>query len=179
MTTQVDAPAPLLLDQHRVPVLRPITDDDRPALAAFLSGLSPRSTLQRFFIGGFRVTRATLDVLTHPSTGGRAFVAVEGERIVGHAMWAAAPHVPDHVDIGFVVAEDRRGQGLATALTRLAIADAADHGASTIQATTLTSNRIARRVIRHLLPCAISSFEGGETTYVAAVGPCTGLLGAA
>jgi ribosomal protein S18 acetylase RimI-like enzyme len=174
MTTPIGhSTAPSLLE-HRPLRLRQVVEGDREALASFLDELSPLSSMQRFFTGGFKVTRATLDVLMGLSSEAGAFVAVEGERIVGHAMWGALPHTPGRIDIGFVVAEDRRRRGIGADLTRCAMADADAHGASTVEATVLTSNRGARALVRHLLPCAETSYDGSEIIYVGRPGatPC-------
>lgn len=155
------------VDAAPAPILRAVTSSEREAVASFFSELSPQSSFLRFFTGGFRVTDAALDTLMCRTTVGRAFVAVEEHRVVGHAMWCATRHGPQRVEIAFVVAEDRRGQGLGHRLTRLAITDAVRGGAQEIEATVLAANWGARRLITRLLPCATSSVDHGEISYLA------------
>jgi RimJ/RimL family protein N-acetyltransferase len=167
-------PAPY---DRQTTILRPVVEADRAALSSFVSGLSPRSSWQRFFTGGFRATTTALDTLLALTTGGRAYVAVEGQRIVGHAMWASFPNRPHEVDIAFVVADDRRRRGLGSGLARLAINDAVASGAREIHATVMASNRGAQSLVRQVLPHAHSEYDDGDICYLARVDedPCADL----
>lgn len=147
-------------------LLRPIADRDRDALASFFAGLSARSLATRFHTGGFRMTASALDALMCRRAAGRAFVAVEGGRLVGHAMWAATRR-PGTAEIAFVVAEDRRRRGIGSCLAGCAVAAATHNGMQVVEALVLADNHAARRVVERLLPQATSAYAYGEIAYEA------------
>jgi GNAT superfamily N-acetyltransferase len=136
-----------------------------------LSELSPRSSFERFFAGGVQVSDRVLDALLCVDITGRAFVAVEGDRVVAHAMWATPRRNPGRAEIAVVVAADRRQRGLATHLTRLALADATGRGFVQFEATVLAENPAGQRVVRAILPNAISTRSHGEITFAATIDP--------
>jgi nucleotide-binding universal stress UspA family protein/GNAT superfamily N-acetyltransferase len=118
--------------------IRPLEPADEAALAAFLAALSPRSSAFRFFSGGVRpdvVARRAVD-LHYPESF--ALVALQGERIVGHGMYARAPS--DAVEVAFAIADELQGVGLGTILLGEISAAAAANGFDTLVAEVMPEN---------------------------------------
>ena len=157
-------------------VVRRATAADRHALRRFLTRLSPGSTFQRFLGGGFRANDAVLDVLLRHDGTGMAAVAVAGSRIVGHAMWAPASGAPRGADLGVVVSEAFRGQGVATRLLQAVVADAASRGIALLEAVVLAENEPVHRMIRRRWPDATSVDDHGVVEYRVAVAEVAAVL---
>lgn len=98
--------------------------------------------------------RATRDAVASsqgtPAWGARFFVSGEPQELVG---WGGFKGAPDDgvVEIGYEIAEGRRGRGLATAAARAMVAEAfADEQVRRVIAHTLpelnASNRVLRKV---------------------------------
>jgi GNAT superfamily N-acetyltransferase len=145
--------------------IRRATPGDRDALHRFLTRLSPHSSFQRFFGGGFRATDAMLDVLLCRDGTGTAVVAVAAHRIVGHVMWAPARGTPAAADVAVAVDEDYRRQGLATRLVHAVVANAASRGIQTLEASVLVDNDATHRLVRRLWPGAPSIVDQEVVEY--------------
>lgn len=94
-----------------------------------------------------------LDQLQHKS---RSLLAVEGTRVVAHAL--LCPISDAAVEFTIFVHQDFRGEGLGTALTRLAMDYAARMGFAQVFLTTELSNFPALRLYRKLGFQITSSF---------------------
>ena len=128
---------------------------DRPALGAFLTGLSPRSRYLRFFSGG-SPAGAMLRILAGGADYVDALVATEDDVIIGHAMAADGfgPGGAHETEIGVVVAEARRGLGVGSSLIRLLTARAQDRGATALVMEVLAENRQVLTMIADHWPVA-------------------------
>ena len=145
--------------------IRRATPGDRDALCRFLTRLSPHSSFQRFFGGGFRATDAMLDVLLCRDGTGTAMVAVAADRIVGHVMWGPARGTPAAADLAVAVDEDYRRQGVATGLVHAIVADAASRGIQTLEASVLANNDATHRLVRRLWPGTTSIVDHDVVEY--------------
>lgn len=144
-------------------VVRRAVDADRGDLARFFGALSPLSSFQRFFGGGFRATEPMLDVLLQRGLPGGAQVAIGPDGIVGHAMWTSTRS--GRAEIAFAVADDRQGRGIGTRLVRAVVADAVRHGAQEIEIWVLEDNEAAHRLVRRQWPHACRLSTAGEVEY--------------
>jgi RimJ/RimL family protein N-acetyltransferase len=118
--------------------LRAVTGADKPALAAFLAGLSEYSRAMRFFSAAASTDvaaswAAAADGLQHVG-----LVACEGQRIVGHAVYARID--PTLAEVAVEVAEDYRNAGVATLLLIRLARHASEHGISSFVADVLSEN---------------------------------------
>jgi acetate---CoA ligase (ADP-forming) len=118
--------------------LRPLTPEDRDALADFLAGLSLRSRAFRFFSAGAdpRIAARRAVEMRYPDSVG--LVAVQDGRIVAHAMYARSR--TDAVEVAFAVADELQGQGLGTILLDHISQIAAANGFPTLVAEVLPEN---------------------------------------
>lgn len=133
--------------------MRPIGTADRDRFAAFVAGLSDRTRRQRFL--GFErgLSRAELDHFTDiDHRAHEALVAIDPRdgAIVGVAQYA--PNAGEHAgaDFAFVVADERQGQVVGTALAPALLRRATESGVLRLTASTLAENHVARGVLRKL-----------------------------
>jgi acetate---CoA ligase (ADP-forming) len=118
--------------------IRPLRRSDERALADFLAGLSLRSLSFRFFSAGVSpdvAARRAVD-LRYPDSF--ALVAVQGDRVVGHAMYAHGR--ADAAEVAFAVADELQGHGIGTILLGEISAVAAANGFSTLIAEVMPEN---------------------------------------
>ena len=118
--------------------VRPLRRDDERALADFLGALSVRSLAFRFFSAGVSTDVAARRAVDMNYPDSFALVAVAGDQIVGHAMYARAP--ADAVEVAFAVADDMQGHGMGTILLEEISRVAAANGFSTMVAEVMPSN---------------------------------------
>ena len=132
--------------------VRPITREDRDALAAAFDRLSPESRHKRFLAPKHRLTSRELDPLTDVDhRTHEALVALDADgAIVAVARYAAWPTRPCAVDLAVTVADDRQGRGLGTALAARVIELARERGLTAMTATTLWENTGARSMLKRL-----------------------------
>jgi RimJ/RimL family protein N-acetyltransferase len=118
--------------------IRPLRPADELALADFLEGLSLRSRAFRFFSAGVSpdvAARRAVD-LNYPDSF--ALVVLQGDRIVGHAMYARTPS--DAVEVAFAIADELQGHGLGTILLGELSDAAAANGFGALEAEVLPEN---------------------------------------
>jgi len=131
-------------------LVRPITPDDRDALAAAFERLSDRSRLQRFLSPKRTLTARELtyfteiDHVTHEALG-----AFEGDDLIGVARYATAPGQRYVADVAFAVVDDRQRRGIGTILLFELLALAERNGIDRFTATTFDDNLGARRLLRN------------------------------
>lgn len=134
---------------------------DRPALAEFLSGLSPRARYLRFFSGAAPASQAMLRILAGGADYIDALVATERGAIIGHAMAADSAGPGGHLtEVGVVVADGHRGLGLGSALMRLLIARAQARGVTAVVMEVLAENRQVLTMISDHWPGARQEHSG-------------------
>jgi GNAT superfamily N-acetyltransferase len=132
--------------------VRPQTPEDRPLLADFFAGLSPRSRYQRFFTGmPPKLPKRMLDALSDVD-GDRhvGLVAVRGDRIVGAARYLRRAETPVVADVAFSVADELHGRGLGGLLMRELKAHAGRRGITRFVFDVLATNDAALSVANAL-----------------------------
>jgi GNAT superfamily N-acetyltransferase len=123
-------------------VIRPARPSDGDPVRRFLTGLSPTSRYQRFFSELPTVPDALIQSLM--AVDRDVLLAWDGDVVIGHAI---AAKVGDAVDIGLVVAEAYRRQGIGGRLVReLAV------GPDEVRCDVLCGNYFVLRWLRRLMP---------------------------
>jgi GNAT superfamily N-acetyltransferase len=139
---------PMLLRDGTLVVVRHQTREDRPRLADFFAGLSPRSRYQRFFTGmPAKLPSPILDALADVD-GERhvGLVAVQGDRILGAARYLRRADAPAAADVAFTVADELQGRGLGGLLMRELQAHARCRGIKRFHFDALATNDAALTV---------------------------------
>jgi GNAT superfamily N-acetyltransferase len=136
-----------------VTVIRPARPGDGDPVRRFLDGLSPASRYQRFFSELPKVT----DTLIWSLVGENALLAWDGDTVIGHGI--AAP-VGNALDLGVVVAEAYRRQGIGSRLLCELTADARE-----IRCDVLCGNYLVLRWLRRLMP-EMRAERAGDTITV-------------
>jgi acetyl coenzyme A synthetase (ADP forming)-like protein len=128
--------------------VRPIRATDEPKLLEFLRSLPDEDRRMRFFTLSNDLSRTAHEqaVVDYVHSLGLLAVAGPEERIVGHALYA--PCGEDRAEVGFAIAPDYQGRGLATLLLGLLAEAAAAHGIHTFEAVVLPENRRMLAVLR-------------------------------
>jgi GNAT superfamily N-acetyltransferase len=149
-------------------IIRPIRPEDREALAAAHSRLSPESVRRRYLTAKPRLTERELRYLTEvDGIDHVAYVAVEGDRIVGVARWVRSPEDRTSAEAAVVVADDHQRRGLGRRLGD-AIADAArERGVERFTAVLLSDNVAAHRLFASISRRLDSRHEAGLEELVA------------
>ena len=145
--------------------IREACDTDRPALSAFLTGLSPRVRYLRFFSGAPPTSGAMLRILTGGTGRSDALVATDNGVIIGHAMASdSTGHGGHRTEIGVVVADGHRGMGVGSALVRCLLARAQERGATALVMEVLAENRQVITMITDHWPVTYRDQSGAYLT---------------
>ncbi len=122
-------------------LIRPITPDDRDALAEFHERQSRDSQYRRYFTAKPRLSASELDHFTQVDFVDRVALVVEahGEFIA----WASYERWPnrDDADSAFMVDDRHHGRGIATLLLEHLAAIARSNGITRFTAEVLAENR--------------------------------------
>jgi acyl-CoA synthetase (NDP forming)/RimJ/RimL family protein N-acetyltransferase len=122
-------------------LVRPITPDDAPALAAFHARQSPDSRYLRFFTPKPTLSAAELERFTNVDMVDRAALVVEdhGEFVA----WASYERWKnrDDAEVAFMVDDGHQGKGIATLLLEHLAAIAHSNGIERFTAQTMAANR--------------------------------------
>ena len=142
-------------DGRAATAIRPVRPADLATLSDFFAGLSTEARYLRFF-GPVTPTPALLHLLSGGDADVHALVAVRDGVIVGHAMAAdrTEPGGSSVTDIGVVVADAWRGQGLGSALVRALVAGAQARGVTSLAMDVLHANRRVLAMITGHWPAA-------------------------
>ncbi len=154
-------------------IRRPCSSDHEP-IREFLIGLSLRARYLRFFSGAPPTSGAMLRILAGGSPRTDVLVATTGNgMIIGHAMAGdrAGPCGTLLTEIGVVVADDYRGQGLGSALVRQLVARAEVRGATAVVMEVLAENRQVLTMIADHWPVASQERSGAYITFSARLQP--------
>ena len=131
------AAADVLLADGSIAVIRPLRPDDGAALHELHEQVSDEAIRMRFFTVARHAAHAYVDhVLSDSET--LALVAERHGRLIGLAT--AEPMTPTRSEVAFLVADDLRGQGVATLLLEHLAALALTRGITTLEADVLTEN---------------------------------------
>jgi RimJ/RimL family protein N-acetyltransferase len=155
----------------RTLVLRPATRDDRPALAAMMTGLSPATVQRRYLTRGLlreETARREAERLTRPENAGMVLVAQtrDGDsRIVAVAELAQDQAEPGVAEGAVVVADAYQGEGIGRAVVERLATLARGTSIRTVRATTSASNTAVRRLIASLGRPYTARFAGSEVLY--------------
>ncbi|RJL32045.1 GNAT family N-acetyltransferase [Bailinhaonella thermotolerans] len=146
--------------------VRPIREEDRAGVLAFLGALSPDTHQLRFF------TRASparlLDPLVVPTEERDLLLAAYGGAVVGHGM---AVRQGDGVEIALVVADDWQGRGVGGDLLRLLLRRAYARGCTRVTMDVLGDNRRVLRMIKSYWPDARATVSSGTVEVRAELSP--------
>jgi GNAT superfamily N-acetyltransferase len=154
-------------------IRRPCNSDHEP-IREFLTGLSPRARYLRFFSGAPPTSGAMLRILVGGSPRTDVLVATTGNgMIIGHAMAGdrAGPGGTLLTEIGVVVADAHRGQGVGSALVRQLVARAQVRGATAVVMEVLAENRQVLTMISDHWPVASQERSGAYITFSARLEP--------
>jgi len=142
--------------------------DDAGGLAELIRALSPTSAFNRFLVGLGEPPAELVRLLIGRDLRRGAWVAVDGDRVVGHACWAI---LDGAVDAGVVVADAWQGRGVGRRLFGSALADAAAAGAREVHLDVHSGNRRVVRSLRGGLPDAEITRDGGMLRFRAPLAP--------
>jgi ribosomal protein S18 acetylase RimI-like enzyme len=146
---------------------------DHDGIREFLTGLSPRARYLRFFSGAPPTSGAMLRILAGEATRTDVLVATGDGAIIGHAMAGdrTGPGGARLTEIGVVVADAYRGQGIGSALVRRLITRAQIRGATALVMEVLAENRQVLTMISDHWPVASEERSGAYITISARLQP--------
>lgn len=146
--------------------VRPAGCADLDALRRFIAGLSLLSAYRRFFAGVRHAPEQMLRRLVAQDDRRAAFVAVDGEEIVGHAMYALGPGDDEIADIAVVVADAWQRRGIGPQLIQTVIGAARARGVRRVGFTVLPDNEPMRRLARRSWPETTPIYVDGALSYL-------------
>jgi acetate---CoA ligase (ADP-forming) len=157
-----DREADVVLRDGSTVHVRPVRADDRPAVLAFLSGLSADSSYMRFFSGSVDLADAVRRAVEVDYARELALVAEAGGVgvVVAHAIYLATG--PERAEVALAIADEYQGRGLGTILLGQ-LAEAADRrGIREFEARVLSQNRKMIDVFRESgFPVSLQ-YDSGE-----------------
>jgi GNAT superfamily N-acetyltransferase len=150
----------------------PCISDHEP-IREFLTALSPRARYLRFFSGAAPASGAMLRILAGGSAHTDVLVATGDGVVIGHAMAGdrTGPGGIRQTEIGVVVADAYRGQGVGSALVRQLLARAQIRGATALVMEVLAENRQVLTMISDHWPVASLERSGAYITFSARLQP--------
>lgn len=159
--------------------LRPLRRDDRPQLVEGIENLSERSRYLRFFTAARKLPPHVIDKLVDVDehnhiAWGAMDEAGEHPRALGvvHAM--RSENAPT-AELAFGILDEVHSQGLARMLIAAVVHDCARAGIRTLRADTLSENRNAARLLRHIGGYCCEA-EGGIYSFMLNVADCEARL---
>jgi len=142
--------------------IRPIRPEDREALAAAHARLSPESVRRRYLSPKPHLSGRELTYLTE--VDGRdhvAYVALDGDDLVGVARWVRLADDPAAAEAAVIVADAFQGEGLGRRLGEARADAARERGIERFTALLLPDNVAAQRLFRSISRRLDSRYEGG------------------
>src|SRR5688500_6015444 len=133
--------SPVVLGDGTSALVRPITPDDAPALAAFHARQSPDSRYLRYFTPKPTLSAAELERFTNVDMVDRAALVVEDHS--EFVAWASYERWKnrDDAEVAFMVDDGHQGKGIATLLLEHLAAIAHSNGIERFTAQTMGVNR--------------------------------------
>jgi len=127
--------------------IRPVTAEDRPAIDAFLGGLSPDSISFRFF-GAINLDWVAEWATDVDYSDRYALIASTGpeQTIVGHGAYVRIDQT--RAEVAFLISDAWQGRGIATIMLLHLAAAADEHGISAFLASVLPRNERMLEVFR-------------------------------
>jgi ribosomal protein S18 acetylase RimI-like enzyme len=152
--------------------IRPPCIADREAIRGFLTGLSPRASYLRFFVGAPPASQTMLRLLAGGTAHTDVLVATDGAAIIGHAMAGDRTGPGGRLtEIGVVVADAYRGLGVGSALVRRLLGQAQLRGVTAVVMEVLSENRQVLTMITDHWPVAHQERAGAYVTVHAPLPP--------
>lgn len=130
--------------------IRTPCDTDAEAVRAFLAGLSPNAQYLRFFTGLGSVSPSLVRELTTVTPRQQVLLATYGPAVIGHAM--ASTNKDGSIELGVVVADSHRHEGVGSRLVRTLVERAVLAGACRLRFDVLCENQFVLDWIRRGLP---------------------------
>jgi RimJ/RimL family protein N-acetyltransferase len=154
--------ATLIIDGKALRI-RPIHEDDTPALHAMHRGLSARTIYQRFFALVPELTSAQADRFTHVDGTERfALVAEDAEgHLVAVARYDRLPPNLREAEVAVVIADAYQHHGLGTALVAMLKERARAAGVTAFVAEVLSTNDAIHRTFKDAGLAATSASDHG------------------
>jgi acetyltransferase len=153
--------------------IRPVRPDDSVELRRFYEGLSPDSRLRRFLgvVRGLSDTQARL-FCAPDHRHDEGFVAVAGERIVGHLC--LEPDGRETAEVAIAVADAWQGHGIGHRLMDAGLRWARAAGVTTLTATMFADNAAIQRLLLGLGLRAGSRYVSAGVTEIRIELPAAG-----
>lgn len=132
-------------------LVRPISPDDKAALAAGFRRLSAESRRRRFLTPATELTAEDLHYLTEVDhRRHEALVAVDPRSgdLIGSARYVRVPRERETAEVAVVVADDWQRRGLATALLHALSARARENGIERFRAYVASDNAVVVDALR-------------------------------
>lgn len=163
------------MDRTPVAVLRAANQDDRPSIAEFVCGLSPRSQYLRFFACVAPPSTGLLRALSDTSRADVLLATDSGGHVIGHGMAAdvTAGHGLES-SIGLVVADAWQRRGVGTQLLHALADRASGRGVSTLVLEVLPANRVMLGIIARRWPDAPAERTLDAIVFRPAIRPADG-----
>jgi acetate---CoA ligase (ADP-forming) len=148
-----------LRDGSRVAV-RPVCEQDEPALRLFLAGLCDQARYLRFFTGGVDVANAArLAASTGPDRYG-LLAHDDAGVLVGHALYIQLDDT--RAEVAVEVADHLHDRGLGTILIERLASVAEDHGITRLIAEVLPQNHAMLDVFRDGFDAHVALRDGSD-----------------
>lgn len=149
---------------RRIVTVRPLGDGDIDTIAALFDRLSDASRASRFHDAKPRLTQAELTQLASVGRDSHVLVAyVEGDRSAAALAGVRRDRTDRRVgELTFAVADRYQRCGVGTTLVSMLLDDTRAAGIAHVNALVQTSNRPARRLLRHVLNRPTLQYEGSE-----------------
>jgi len=144
--------------------IRPISPEDKTALARAFDHLDPDSRYRRFLSAVKRLDAKALRYFTEVDhVGHEALVAIEPDdgELVGVVRYVRLAEHPEAAEVAMTVADGWRGRGLATVLLAELTTRARAAGVERFVATCLSFNRDATKVLASLGPTTVKQCDEG------------------
>jgi acetyltransferase len=145
--------------------IRTPCESDAEAVHAFLAGLSANAQYQRFFTGLGSVSPSLVRDLTTMTPRRQVLLATVGSEVIGHGM--ASVNRDGALELGVVVADGHRQQGIGTRLINMLLEQAALAGVAELRLDVLCENQLVLDWIRRGLPDIHFERDGYTLTGVA------------
>lgn len=143
-------------------LVREPTPEDADGLRRMFARCSRETIYLRFYLPAPSVPEGTIGLLVGAAKrGGGTLVAVGGEEILGHAMYARDGEDDREAEAAVIVEDGRRSGGLGALLLWKIAKEARRNGVETLTCATLGDNYPLLRLARRVFSNARTSYAGG------------------
>ncbi len=143
-------------------LIRKAGSEDAEGLRRMFSRCSQETIYLRFHLPLVSVTERLIALLVGRTEGsGLALVAVCGNEIFGHAMYARDEESGHEAEFAVIVEDERQARGLGAILLTEITEEARRVGIETLTGTMLAKNRRVLNLTRRVLPGRTCSFRSG------------------